>query len=82
MNLKNIWFTDCIENMACSDNVVRAGLTPKFVDVETLCAMLNYKGEPAANKIFKSVTEDNFTRLFKPPVQDFAVAEIRVRIQF
>jgi mannose-6-phosphate isomerase len=34
---------DCIECMALSDNVVRAGLTPKFKDVETLCAMLDYR---------------------------------------
>ena len=37
---------DCIECMALSDNVVRAGLTPKFKDVDTLCGMLNYKFEP------------------------------------
>merc|ERR1712032_397448 len=35
---------DCLEAMACSDNVVRAGLTPKLRDTETLCAMLNYEG--------------------------------------
>jgi mannose-6-phosphate isomerase len=29
--------------MACSDNVVRAGLTPKLKDSETLCAMLSYE---------------------------------------
>ena len=34
---------DCMEIMACSDNVVRAGLTPKLRDVPTLCAMLTYK---------------------------------------
>ena len=34
---------DCVECMALSDNVVRAGLTPKFKDVETLCGMLNYR---------------------------------------
>ena len=34
---------DCIECMALSDNVVRAGLTPKFKDVKTLCGMLNYR---------------------------------------
>jgi Phosphomannose isomerase type I len=28
--------------MALSDNVVRAGLTPKFKDVKTLCDMLHY----------------------------------------
>lgn len=37
-----------VEIMACSDNVVRAGLTPKLRDVDTLCAMLEYRGEPAA----------------------------------
>ena len=36
-----------VEIMAASDNVVRAGLTPKLRDVDTLCAMLDYKGEPA-----------------------------------
>lgn len=34
---------DCIECMATSDNVVRAGLTPKKRDVKTLCDMLTYK---------------------------------------
>lgn len=76
--INNLHFSDCIENMACSDNVVRAGLTPKLVDVETLCSMLNYKGELASNKIFKPIIEDDFTKIFRPPVQDFAVAEIRV----
>ncbi|KAH7682630.1 Mannose-6-phosphate isomerase type I protein [Dioscorea alata] len=34
---------ECIECMATSDNVVRAGLTPKYKDVQTLCSMLTYK---------------------------------------
>jgi mannose-6-phosphate isomerase class I len=34
---------DCVEIMALSDNVVRAGLTPKFKDVRTLCDMLHYR---------------------------------------
>lgn len=34
---------ECVECMALSDNVVRAGLTPKFKDVETLCNMVVYK---------------------------------------
>lgn len=34
---------ECLECMALSDNVVRAGLTPKFKDCETLCSMLTYK---------------------------------------
>ena len=34
---------DCVEIMAASDNVVRAGLTPKFKDVDTLLNMLTYR---------------------------------------
>lgn len=34
---------ECIECMATSDNVVRAGLTPKHRDIQTLCSMLTYK---------------------------------------
>lgn len=34
---------DCIECMACSDNVVRAGLTPKYIDKVTLHQMLTYR---------------------------------------
>jgi mannose-6-phosphate isomerase len=34
---------DCIECMACSDNVVRAGLTPKYIDKVTLHEMLTYR---------------------------------------
>ena len=34
---------DLVECMALSDNVIRAGLTPKFKDVQTLCSMLDYK---------------------------------------
>lgn len=34
---------ECIECMATSDNVVRAGLTPKYRDVQTLSSMLTYK---------------------------------------
>jgi len=36
---------DCLECMACSDNVVRAGLTPKLRDTPVLCEMLNYKAQ-------------------------------------
>jgi mannose-6-phosphate isomerase len=34
---------ECLECMACSDNVVRAGLTTKFRDTPTLVQMLDYE---------------------------------------
>ncbi|KAL6106354.1 mpi [Pungitius sinensis] len=71
---------DCIECMACSDNTVRAGLTPKYIDVNTLCDMLNYSPAPAASKIFPCVQDasDPCVSLYDPPVPDFAVMRIQV----
>ncbi|CAG9862507.1 unnamed protein product [Phyllotreta striolata] len=68
-------YGDCVEIMASSDNVVRAGLTSKFVDVDTLCSMVNYKGENQEAKIFKPFIEDQYTRLYNPPIRDFCIAE-------
>lgn len=65
--------------MASSDNVVRAGLTPKYKDVDTLCSMLNYHGASAQSKLYKPMIEDSFYQIFKPPVQDFAVVKIEVQ---
>lgn len=71
-------YGDCIECMACSDNVVRAGLTPKYIDVKTLCRVLNFNGAPAESKLFSGVQENSYTTVFRPPVPDFAVACIKV----
>lgn len=65
--------------MACSDNVIRAGLTPKYKDIETLCEMLNYHGEAAHCKIFKPNEENIYSQIFRPAVPDFAVTKIEVR---
>lgn len=67
---------DCIECMACSDNVIRAGLTPKFKDVQQLLASLNYTGSAANSKLFIPKSLDENTKVFAPPVKDFAVVEI------
>eukprot|EP00079_Xenopus_tropicalis_P027925 XP_012822360.1 PREDICTED: mannose-6-phosphate isomerase isoform X1 [Xenopus tropicalis] len=71
---------DCIECMACSDNTVRAGLTPKFIDVQTLCEMLTYTAAPASTKLFPPtpISEDPYALLFNPPVPDFSVIKIEV----
>ncbi|XP_038639972.1 mannose-6-phosphate isomerase isoform X1 [Scyliorhinus canicula] len=73
-------YGDCIECMACSDNTVRAGLTPKFIDVQTLCEMLNYTPAPANSKIFPSVRDpgDPCVFVYDPPVPDFAVIKIEI----
>ena len=78
-------FVDCMECMACSDNVVRAGLTPKFIDVETLCKMLDYSGKPIEKTKFKGkvTTDDTGCNIskFNPPIWDFGVTEIEVGVK-
>ncbi|XP_071501324.1 mannose-6-phosphate isomerase-like [Diadema antillarum] len=71
---------NCMECMACSDNVVRAGLTPKFKDIPTLCDMLTYLPSTPAERVFPSRTDpsDPTLTIYDPPVPDFAVARIKV----
>ncbi|KAI5339142.1 PREDICTED: mannose-6-phosphate isomerase [Prunus dulcis] len=64
-------FGECIECMATSDNVVRAGLTPKHMDVNTLCSMLTYKqGYP---KILQGVALGPYVTRYLPPFDEFEV---------
>nr|CAB3263933.1 mannose-6-phosphate isomerase-like [Phallusia mammillata] len=70
---------DCIECMACSDNVVRAGLTPKLVDAPTLCEMLEYLPSSIEHQKFKPITTDDpFETEYNPPVDDFAVVCLKI----
>ncbi len=64
---------DLIECMACSDNVVRAGLTPKYKDVETLLEVVDCS--PSLSGITDpSVGADGFR------VVSTATAEFRLQI--
>ncbi|KAL3527041.1 hypothetical protein ACH5RR_011697 [Cinchona calisaya] len=64
-------YGECIECMATSDNVVRAGLTPKDRDVQTLCSMLTYKlGFP---EILEGVALNPYVDRYLPPFDEFEV---------
>lgn len=71
---------DCVECMACSDNTVRAGLTPKFIDVPTLCEMLSYTSSPSKDRLFLPTRsqEDPYLSIYDPPVPDFTVMKMEV----
>ncbi|MBT3379884.1 MAG: mannose-6-phosphate isomerase, class I [Lentisphaerae bacterium] len=60
-----------IECMANSNNVVRAGLTPKFMDVPVLLEMLTY--EEGLPRIWRGGALPGGGRCFEVPVPDFAV---------
>ncbi|ORZ31303.1 RmlC-like cupin domain-containing protein [Catenaria anguillulae PL171] len=67
---------DCIEVMATSDNVVRAGLTPKFKDVDTLTSMLTYTQGGAHAGMLAPVAHagnQGKTVVYDPPIDEFTV---------
>ena len=62
-----------IECMSNSDNVVRAGLTPKFKDISTLLDILVYESGPV------EILEDRDTLqefIYKTPMSEFEVSRI------
>ena len=52
--------------MAASDNVVRAGFTPKFRDVPTLTSMLTYSYAPISEQKMEPV-DYPYCKLNQPP---------------
>lgn len=68
-----------MECMANSDNVIRAGLTPKPKDIPNLLAGLTYKAAPWANHMVQpSTSSDSATVTYNPPVQDFTVLALNL----
>jgi len=78
---------DIIECMAASDNVVRAGFTPKFKDVDTLVDMLTYSYAPIEEQKMDPVDYPYVTLnstayssasaaiLYDPPIEEFSVVK-------
>ncbi|KAG0168981.1 Mannose-6-phosphate isomerase [Apophysomyces sp. BC1034] len=64
---------DCVECMAASDNVVRAGLTPKFKDVRVLVDMLTYRYGSAESQKMTPVPFGEHSLLYDPPIEEFSV---------
>lgn len=81
-------WSDIIECMATSDNVVRAGLTPKLRDVPTLVEMLTYEAGPGSAQLLKptpfpssssnsvSSSTSSPTTLYDPPIAEFSVLRV------
>ncbi|MCX8963715.1 mannose-6-phosphate isomerase [Erwinia psidii] len=60
-----------LEVMANSDNVLRAGLTPKHIDIRELMANLTFAAKPFTNLLTQPVREGH-SLFFPVPVADFA----------
>lgn len=71
--------------MASSDNVVRAGFTPKYQDISTLTSMLTYSYAPISEQKMSPVSYPYVTLnttaysssssviLYDPPIEEFSV---------
>ncbi|KAJ3477837.1 hypothetical protein NLG97_g8732 [Lecanicillium saksenae] len=82
---------DIIECMAASDNVVRAGFTPKFKDVSTLVDMLTYNYAPIDEQKMTPTeypyatlnragySSGSAVLLYDPPIDEFAVVRSVLR---
>lgn len=64
-----------VECMANSDNVVRAGLTPKFKDIKTLTEILNY--EFTIPKILNEDKQKNVK--FESPTEEFSLSSFNLK---
>ena len=63
--------------MACSDNVVRAGLTQKYKDKDTLCDMLTYNSKTLEQ--FRVLPyKDVCSEIYDPPTPEYTVARVKV----
>lgn len=67
---------ECIECMATSDNVVRAGLTPKLRDTAILCDMLTYRA--GAPVVLDGERVDESTTRYVPPFDEFMLETVTV----
>ena len=68
---------DIVECMACSDNVVRAGLTPKFRDVDNLVSMLTYEARTVAYTREQPRGENVVE--YVPPIPEFTLSVGRAK---
>jgi len=62
--------------MANSDNVIRAGLTPKLRDIPNLVQTLTYAAAPASRHVVKPhpfSASSSASILYDPPIPEFSV---------
>jgi mannose-6-phosphate isomerase len=69
---------DIIECMANSDNVIRAGLTPKLRDIPNLVGTLTYTAAPASRHVVDPLpfSATSASTLYDPPISEFSVVSL------
>ena len=77
--------------MASSDNVVRAGFTPKYQDIPTLTIMLTYSNAPISSQKMAptdypyvtlnstAYSSSSTSTLYDPPIEEFSVVRTELK---
>lgn len=68
-----------MECMATSDNVIRAGLTPKLRDIPNLVSGLTYISGHHSKHIVEAAPFSDHSKVYNPPIPEFAVIEAQLR---
>lgn len=76
----SFFLLECVELMACSDNVVRGGLTPKLKDVDTLCSMLEYEPVDNSSNMDQIKLTENCTKYIPHGIRDFSMLLFKVSL--
>jgi mannose-6-phosphate isomerase len=69
---------DCVELMACSDNTIRAGLTDKHVDVESLVRCIQITTTTREQLLLPGQQIDEYTKRWSPIGAEFAIDVLRI----
>ena len=66
--------------MANSDNVIRAGLTPKLRDIPNLVSNLTYDASPSSKHVVKPlpIFQSSVSTLYDPPIPEFSVIQVKL----
>ncbi|KAJ1361211.1 hypothetical protein KIN20_020408 [Parelaphostrongylus tenuis] len=71
---------ECVECVGCSNNTIRAAMTPKFIDREALCEVLNYRMTPPEEYLVPATPLPDYPGVdeYSPNCKDFQLHRIRI----
>ncbi|VDM77753.1 unnamed protein product [Strongylus vulgaris] len=71
---------ECVECVGCSNNTIRAAMTPKFIDRDALCEVLNYRMTPPEDYLVPANPLPDYPGVeeYSPDCKDFQLHRIRV----
>lgn len=69
---------ECVECVGCSNNTIRAAMTPKYIDRKALCDVLNYRMTEQKDYLVEERRVNGCVDEYAPDCKDFQLHRIRV----